>query len=201
MTHGLLWVGDSEPAKSLGQRLNTSTALSLRVGHCSLFSLFVYSLLNHHIMSRAQLPKRALTTLYHLRFERFPNSLNCARFNNTQGIASDDRHPLQIPFSRRLEAWNPDRLHWIIKTPMSISKKRTVRSWVMRRFRDTFIDELEKNGFNRWGEPVDATKRKSPLTGALAITITPPALTASVTEVRGVCNLILQKNVISRQRP
>ncbi|CAD0058403.1 unnamed protein product [Aureobasidium pullulans] len=118
-------------------------------------------------MSRAQLPKRALTTLYHLRFERFPNSLNCARFNNTQGIASDDRHPLQIPFSRRLEAWIPNRLHWIIKTPMSISKKRTVRSW---------------NGFNRWGEPVDATKRKSPLTGALAITITPPALTASVTE-------------------
>ncbi|CAD0015731.1 unnamed protein product [Aureobasidium pullulans] len=114
-------------------------------------------------MSRARLPKRALTTLYHLRFERFPNSLNCARFNNTQGIASDDRHPLQIPFSRRLEAWNPNRLHWIIKTPMSISKKRT-------------------NGFNRWGEPVDATKRKSPLTGALAITITPPALTASVTE-------------------
>ncbi|KEQ72887.1 hypothetical protein M436DRAFT_47156 [Aureobasidium namibiae CBS 147.97] len=146
-------------------------------------------------------PQRNLNTLFSARFEPFPRPVNCTTFTATDTIVKDERHPLNIPFSRRLDEWNPKRLHWIIRTPLSISKKRTIRSWVTRRFRDTLIDELKNSGFNRWGEPLVPSRLKSPLTGALAITILPPALTASVQDVRHICSSILRKNVFSRQRP
>jgi hypothetical protein len=151
-------------------------------------------------MSRIQ-PKKNLNTLYNTRFEPFPRPLNCTTFTATDIIAKDDRHPLNIPISRRLDEWNPNRLHWAIRTPLAISKKRTVRSWVGRRFRDTFIDELKNSGFNSRGEPLVPSRLKSPITGALAITLLRPALTASVQDVRQICSSILRKNVFSRQRP
>ncbi|CAD0098898.1 unnamed protein product [Aureobasidium mustum] len=152
-------------------------------------------------MSRIQTQKKSLNTLFHTRFEPFPKPVNCTTFIATEAIANDDRHPLNIPISRRLENWNPKQLHWVIRTPLAISKKRTIRSWVTRRFRDTFIDELEKSGFNRWGEPLVPSRLKSPLTGALAITLLRPALTASIQDVRHVCSTVLRKHVLSRRRP
>ncbi|KAG9519358.1 hypothetical protein KCV07_g4913, partial [Aureobasidium melanogenum] len=145
--------------------------------------------------------QKSLNTLFHVRFEPFPKPINCTTFIATEAIANDDRHPLNIPISRRLETWNPKRLHWVIRTPLAISKKRTVRSWVTRRFRNTVIDELAKSGFNTWGEPLVPSRLKSPLTGALAITLLRPALTASVQDVRQVCSTILRKHVLSRRRP
>ncbi|KAH0294614.1 hypothetical protein KCU62_g218, partial [Aureobasidium sp. EXF-3399] len=181
-------VGDSESAKSLGQRLTITPVvvdLLFQFAH-SLFNIsyrfFHTRQLNvaHTTAAKSQHPvQRSLRAL----------------------SQAHERHPLNIPFSRRLDEWNPKRLHWIIRTPLSISKKRTIRSWVTRRFRDTLIDELKNSGFNRWGEPLVPSRLKSPLTGALAITILPPALTASVQDVRHICSSILRKNVFSRQRP
>jgi hypothetical protein len=151
-------------------------------------------------MSRIQ-PQKNLNTLFHARFEPFPRPVNCTTFIATDTIVRDERHPLNIPFSRRLDKWNPKRLHWVIRTPVAISKKRTIRSWVNRRFRDTFIDELRNSGFNRWGEPLVPSALKSPLTGALAITLLQPALVATVQDVRHVCSSILRKHVLARQRP
>ncbi|KAK6001048.1 hypothetical protein QM012_003131 [Aureobasidium pullulans] len=151
-------------------------------------------------MSRIQTQK-SLSSLFHVRFEPSPKPVNCTTFVATEAIANDDRHPLNIPISRRLSEWNPKQLHWVIRTPIAISKKRTIRSWVTRRFRDTFIDELEKSGFNRWGDPLVPSRLKSPLTGALAITLLKPALTASIQDVRHVCSTVLRKHVLSRQRP
>jgi len=166
--------------------------------HCSAFPIASFTLVNQ--MSRIQ-PQKNLNTLFNARFEPFPRPVNCTTFTATDTIVKDERHPLNIPFSRRLDEWNPKQLHWIIRTPLSISKKRTIRSWVTRRFRDTFIDELKNSGFNRRGEPLVPSRLKSPLTGALAITLLPPVLTASVQDVRHICSSILRKHVFSRQRP
>ncbi|KAI4843526.1 hypothetical protein E4T44_06689 [Aureobasidium sp. EXF-8845] len=133
-------------------------------------------------MSRIQ-PQRNLNTLFRTRFDPYPRPVNCTTFTATDVIIKDERHPLNIPLSRRLDEWNPKRLHWAIRTPLVISKKRTIRSWVGRRFRDTFIDELRISGFNRWGEPLVPSKLKSPLTGALAITLLQPAISASVQDL------------------
>ncbi|KAI4843370.1 hypothetical protein E4T44_06773 [Aureobasidium sp. EXF-8845] len=133
-------------------------------------------------MSRIQ-PRKNLNTLFRTRFDPSPRPVNCTTFTATDVIIKDERHPLNIPLSRRLDEWNPKRLHWAIRTPLIISKKRTIRSWVGRRFRDTFIDELRISGFNRWGEPLVPSKLKSPLTGALAITLLQPAIGASVQDL------------------
>ena len=151
-------------------------------------------------MSRIQAQKN-LNTLFSVRFDPFPGPVNITTFTATSIILKDERHPLNIPFSRRFDEWNPNRLHWAIRTPLTISKKRTIRSWVSRRFRDSFIDELKNSGFNGRGEPLVPSRLKSPLTGALAITLLPPALNASVQDVRHVCSSILRKTVFSRQRP
>jgi hypothetical protein len=189
-------VGDSESAKSLGQRLTPPTNHSL----FDIFSSINHSHGNINQMSRIQ-PQKNLNTLFRTRFDPSPRPVNCTTFTATDAIIKDERHPLNIPFSRRLDEWNPKRLHWAIRTPLVISKKRTIRSWVGRRFRDTFIDELRISGFNRWGEPLVPSTLKSPLTGALAITLLQPAINASAQDVRQICSSILQKNLLSRRRP
>ncbi|KEQ96576.1 hypothetical protein AUEXF2481DRAFT_645757 [Aureobasidium subglaciale EXF-2481] len=182
----------SWPARTV----SLSSVTTFTFTHCS----FVKAITRRRTMSRPP-PKKLLSALFNTRFEPFSKPVNCTTFIATQNIASDDRHPLHIPTSNRLDNWNPQRLHWVIRTPVAVSKKRTIRSWVTRRFRDTFISELEKSGFNRWGEPLAASKNRRPLTGALAITLLRPALTAASEDVRDICSQILRKNILSRQRP
>jgi hypothetical protein len=151
-------------------------------------------------MSRAS-SKRSLNTLLTARFESSPKPLNCTTFSSTHFMVQDERHPLHIHTLRRIDAWNPKRLHWAVRVPVAISKKRTVRSWLTRRFRDAIVDELQKSGFNKWGEPVAPSLAQSPLTGALSINILRPALTASIEDVRHACRFVLRKHAFGRLRP
>lgn len=151
-------------------------------------------------MSRVAPPRKALNALYNVRFEPSPKPFNCTTFPATELIAQNTHHPLHIPIMRRLETWNPNRLHWAVRVPVAASKKRTMRSWAARRFRDAFIHELENNGFNRRGEPIAKSGSSLPLTGALSVTLYRPVLTASIQDVRDVCKLILKKNIMGRKK-
>ncbi|KAF1348617.1 hypothetical protein BDV97DRAFT_399185 [Delphinella strobiligena] len=131
------------------------------------------------------------------RFEPNPNAINCTTFPSTRTILADHAHPLYKPFKRRISAWDPTKLVWASRCPSSLSRKRTVRMWVMKRIREAFLAELKHNGFDRTGtraslsDPSAQPKAPRQLSGALCIVAKQSVLTAPFDEIRHGCSRLL----------
>ena len=146
--------------------------------------------------------KTSAPAFFLYRFDGFPSPANNTGYELTALAASDERHPFHIAINRRLASWDPNRLHWNIKCPISLSKKRVVRSWATRRFRDAFLAELKQTGYDALGRAdtnaPSGTGDKNPrrtrnLTGALNVTLTPAAVTAPYPDVKARCSELLRK--------
>lgn len=162
-------------------------------------------------MSRTNVPKslglssRLSPHIQH-RFEPNPDTTNCTTFPITTTILADHTHPLYIPIKRRISAFDPTKLAWAIRCPSSLSRKRTVRMWVMKRIREAFLAELKHNGFDRTGSRTSVPNTSAyydgphQLSGALCIFAKESALTAPSEEIRDGCSHILQRLVKAHQR-
>lgn len=173
--------------------------------HCS-FSLLKLLHVSHH-MSRVSVKKVATASFKHFqpRFERHSKSRNPTSLPATDFIAQDPCHPLHIQVRRRHDAFDPNKLHWAVRCPATLCKKRTIRSWVTRRVRDAFLAELKANGFNANGlllrdTQVSAVVVPTPISiaGALRIHLQNSVVKAPISEVRQDCQNLLQKIVASQ---
>lgn len=141
---------------------------------------------------------------FHFRFEPHPKPVNCTTMAVTTTMINDSAHPLHIPVVRRLKTHNPAKLHWAIRCPSALSRKRTVRTWAMKRIREAFLAQLKSNGFDRHGARSAATKTsghdKSPsqLCGALCIIARDSSVTASIEDIRQGCSLVLRKLITTQ---
>ncbi|ORY12294.1 hypothetical protein BCR34DRAFT_482839 [Clohesyomyces aquaticus] len=132
-------------------------------------------------------------------------TFNCMYFDTYktlayQNVANDTQHPL-YGVQKRIQAGR-DRsgLWWMITAGNNSTKTKVVRSWLRRRLKTAFIEELKKRGFDRDGKLLDVKKRnlspgdlvedlvkigKTPeLKGSLKLHVLAPLITAKGEEVK-----------------
>ncbi|KAK4508712.1 hypothetical protein PRZ48_002451 [Zasmidium cellare] len=73
-----------------------------------------------------------------------PTAINYTTFAGTRAIAEDPSHPYHIRTIRRLEAFDPTKLHWRVQVPTEVSKKSAIRNWAKKRVKRVLARELEK---------------------------------------------------------
>ncbi|GAB7346700.1 hypothetical protein MBLNU459_g1818t1 [Dothideomycetes sp. NU459] len=156
-------------------------------------------------MSQAPVKKAATSAFRHFQFifERLPKPNNTTSLAATDFIAQDPTHPLHIPVRRRHSDFDPYRLHWAVRCPVALCRKRAVRSWVTRRVRDAFLAELATNGLDRWGVPLHrldsppagAGPARHSVVGAARLQLQDSVLVAPISEIRADCRLLLQRLV------
>lgn len=156
-------------------------------------------------MSRVAAVRKAISTSldgaphFHFRYEPFPKTINCTTLPVTAIIASDPNHPLHAPTMARLAAWDPEKLHWAVRCPTAMSRKRTVRTWATKRIREAFFAELRRAGYDRRGTQLqDLDKTISAtipaqLTGALSIVAHDSVVTAPIEDINHGCHNMLKK--------
>ncbi|KAK3067977.1 hypothetical protein LTR53_014809 [Teratosphaeriaceae sp. CCFEE 6253] len=88
-------------------------------------------------------------------YERHPGPINCTTLQSTKDYASDASHPLHIRTQRRLQAFDPWKLHWRVQCPLDVSKKAFIRRWAAERFAKSVRGLLD-------GVVESKAKRKSP---------------------------------------
>lgn len=139
---------------------------------------------------RALRPQQLLS----LKYEAFPQPINCTTLGTTQEFASDDSHPFHVRTLRKLDAFDATKLHWRVRTSVDVSSKGFIRSWAVKRVKRAFAKHLNDQGWAQDGSPllpkqqstVEAGPEDKKLGGALLITLNKSdhALTASDEEVR-----------------
>lgn len=138
---------------------------------------------------------------FSFRFEPHAKPINCTTLPITNTILSDKAHPLYLPLRRRVDALKSHQLYWAVRCPSALSRKRTVRMWVVKRIREAFLAELKHHGFDRHGATSSASEPRVPghpdmplqLTGALAIHVRESTLAAPISELRQGCSYLLRK--------
>lgn len=137
------------------------------------------------------------------RFEPFAKPINCTTLPITNTILADYAHPLYIPIKRRIDNSSSDRLHWAVRCPAALCRKRTVRMWVSKRIREAFLAELKHNGFDRNGallkhpsyQYIGDHSKPSQLTGALVLHVRESSVTAPISDIRQHCTYLVNKLV------
>lgn len=130
--------------------------------------------------------------LFYLNYERKPLPLNTTTLPPTRAIAlprSADAYHIRTV--RRLEAFDPTKLHWSVIAPYDLSKSALVRRTSARRVREAFRQELRLAGWDSEGRRTpeggpDGRQRSCDLSGALKLALVKDAfaVTASAEEVR-----------------
>lgn len=114
----------------------------------------------------------------------------------THFILQDERHPLHIGEHRKLAGWDPDRLHWAIKHPNNLNKKKVVRTWASRRVKEALIAELRNHGWDREGRALDTEavgQSEKSLKGTLNVLLSDAAITAPYSSIVDQCRRALDK--------
>lgn len=130
--------------------------------------------------------------LFFLNYEKNPLPLNTTTLPPTRAIAlprSADAYHIRTV--RRLEAFDPTKLHWSVIAPYDLSKSALVRRTSARRVREAFRQELRLAGWDSEGRRTpeggpDGRQRSCDLSGALKLALVKDAfaVTASTEEVR-----------------
>ncbi|KAF2201347.1 hypothetical protein GQ43DRAFT_349635, partial [Delitschia confertaspora ATCC 74209] len=74
-------------------------------------------------------------------------------------IVNDRTHPLHIAGLRKRRDRPKEGLWWIVSVGSATSKARVVRSWLRRRLRNAFIEELKNRGFDENGKGIVMSRR------------------------------------------
>lgn len=152
-----------------------------------------------HIPHMAKpLPKaRSLTPvlrdrLFFFNYEKNPQPVNITTLVPTTTFADPrSSHPYHIRTTRRLDQFDPTKLHWSVAAPVDLSKSVLVRRTAGRRVREAFRQELHRAGWNSDGQRrpeggSDGNVRDFDLRGALRLGLVKEAfaVTATSEEVR-----------------
>lgn len=140
-------------------------------------------------------------------FQPNPSAYNCCLQPTTQEFLTNPAHPYHIRIQRRIDSFDPTKLHWSVGAALDVAKKRVVRSWVTRRVREAVREELKARGWGRDGSVLEqqaSGETKTPLRGALRIFMSTDrrqeVITASGEAVRENVRAIL-KEVVRKQVP
>lgn len=125
----------------------------------------------HMSKPAGQAARNSAPNLLRLVYERNPRPFNCTTLEPTKSFAEDTSHPLHIKTQRRLDQFDPAKLHWRVRCPIDVSKKVVIRRWAIRRFQVAFLKQLREAGFDSDGALLEKLqpwhgKRRSALTGA-----------------------------------
>ncbi|KAF2160139.1 hypothetical protein M409DRAFT_29434 [Zasmidium cellare ATCC 36951] len=134
-------------------------------------------------------------------YDPYPNAINYTTFASTRAIAEDPYHPYHIRTRRRLEAFDPSKLHWRVHVPMDVSKKSAIRNWAKKRVRRAIERELERGGFETDGGVKDGGEGEG-MRGALLVILSKDpkaALPFTDEQVKGDVATLLE-SVRERQR-
>lgn len=144
---------------------------------------------------------RVSRQLFNFQFQPKPRPVNCCTFPHTVSIGEEWSHPFQIRTQRRLNAFDPNILHFTVWASLALSKKAVVRRWAERRVKEAFWEELKQQGWSRDGSVIDQESGRSRLKGALCVRLgsNKEILLAKGEEVRKECAWMLRK-VIEAQR-
>lgn len=86
---------------------------------------------------------------FYFNYEKNPNPINVTTLFPTIQIADDrNSHPYQIKTIRRLEQFDPTKLHLSVAAPTDLAKSVFVRRTIARRFKEAFRQELRRQGWN-----------------------------------------------------
>jgi hypothetical protein len=130
--------------------------------------------------------------LFFLNHEKHPAPINIASLTPTINLA-DARHchPYQIRMARKLDNFDPTKLHWSVAAPHGLSKSAFVRTTAARRVREAFRQELRRSGWDSDGRRLpqggqDGRIQRFDLSGAVRLGLVkePYAVTATAEEVR-----------------
>jgi hypothetical protein len=143
--------------------------------------------------------KRAIKPPFAWTFSKHDYSPESTSFTTTNEDLLTQKHPLYLATSRRRQAWDRQRLHWLIRSPQNLSTSKVVRNWVLRRIREAFTAELKKNGFDRFGKSKtlqsSLSRHPTTLVGAFFVFVQKDALTAPIEDIRGICEQMVQRAV------
>ncbi|KAF7191317.1 hypothetical protein HII31_07340, partial [Pseudocercospora fuligena] len=147
-------------------------------------------------------------------YEPFPKPINVTTFLQTKIFASDQYYPKNIEIRRRLKDFDPNSFIWVVRCPVSVSKKSTYRHLVEKKVRRAFRAALKNEGYSEDGNVLvqggseealkvhDQAERRGRLSGALLITLSKDGhktLTAKGKEIRDNVELLLSKVLVQRE--
>jgi hypothetical protein len=138
------------------------------------------------------LPPVIRDRLFYFNYEKNPQPINVTTLVPTTTFADfKSSHPFHIRTARRLEQFDPTKLHWSVASPVDLSKSALVRKTAARRVREAFREELRRAGWSSDGQRrpeggLDGTVRSYDLSGALKLGLVKEsfAVTATSEEVR-----------------
>lgn len=126
-------------------------------------------------------PTQFSNELLYFAFQRHPRAFNVTTVMPTAIISDPSTcHPQQISVRRRLEAFDPKKLHWSVAVPSAFSKRSSIRDHARRRCREAFRTELRLAGWDSDGRRIpgggsSGREQKFDLEGALKLTVKHPA--------------------------
>ncbi|KAK4548303.1 hypothetical protein LTR36_010173 [Oleoguttula mirabilis] len=118
-------------------------------------------------------PHQLLTFTY----QPNPGPVNCTTLRPTIDFATDDFHPFHIRTKRKLDAFDPTKLHWRVQCPTDVSSKSLIRNWATKRLRNAFAQRLLEGGWEKDGSPLKrqgdggSAVHKESLSGALLMVL------------------------------
>lgn len=143
------------------------------------------------------LPKPKATSvhrnrLFFFNYEKNPSPINVTNFFTTANLADrNSSHPFHIRTVRRLEQFDPTKLHFSVIAPSDLSNRAFVRDRAARRVREAFQQELRREGWDPDGRRrpeggSDGNIRSFDLSGALKLGLVKEsfAVTATSEEVK-----------------
>lgn len=170
-----------------------------------------------HVKPKTQ-GKEAFQPSQLLRFvyEAFPEPINCTTLVQTRGYAEDPAHPFHIRTQRRLEQFDPRKLHWRVQCPIDVSKKSFIRSWAVKRVRSAIRKELstleyetvvktpasDDSGERQDADPAAQPRREAfKLAGALQVILSKSSvpLTATDDQVKESASWLIERAVTLRK--
>jgi hypothetical protein len=151
-------------------------------------------------MAKRLLPSTGRDRLFFFNYEKNPKPINVTTLVPTTLFADfKSCHPFHIRTTRRLDEFNPTKLHWTVTSPLDLSKSALVRRTAARRIREAFRQELRTAGWNDDGRRIpegglDGNVRDFDLSGALRLNLVKEAcvVTATSEEVRESASLAVK---------
>lgn len=130
--------------------------------------------------------------LFFFNYDRNPSPINVTTLIPTTQIADlRNSHPYQIRTLRRLDQFDPTKLHLSVVAPVDLAKSVFVRRTITRRIKEAFRQELRRQGWNPDGKRrleggPDGNVKNFDLSGALRLGLVKDAhvLTATSEDVK-----------------
>lgn len=151
-------------------------------------------------MAKRFLPSTGRDRLFFFNYEKNPKPINVTTLvPTTLFVDFKSCHPFHIKTTRRLDQFDPTKLHWTVTSPLDLSKSALVRRTAARRVREAFRQELRCAGWNDDGRRIpegglDGTVRDFDLRGALRLNLVkePVVVTATSEEIRESASLAVK---------